>query len=69
MQRHDTGWQQAVVDLSPWRGQEVVVRFAVWNRDYEGDGVDFFNTWAYLDEVEVRPTWISRVYLPVVGRD
>jgi hypothetical protein len=53
--RHDTGWQQAEVDLSRWRGQAVVVRFAAWNREYDGNGVDYYNTWAYLDQVEVEP--------------
>jgi len=53
--RHDTGWRRAEVDLNPWRGQEVVLRFAVWNREYDGNGVDYYNTWAYLDEVKVEP--------------
>jgi len=53
--RHDTGWQPATVDLSRWRGLEVVLRFAVWNREYDGNGMDYYNTWAYLDEVLVEP--------------
>ena len=53
--RYDSDWKSGVVDLGPWRGQEIVIRFAVWNRDYEGDGVDYYNTWTYLDEVHVAP--------------
>jgi len=53
--RHDTGWQRGVVDLSRWRGQEVSLRFAVWNREYDGNGMDYYNTWAYLDQVRVEP--------------
>jgi len=53
--RHDTRWQRGDVDLSRWRGQEVVLRFAVWNREYDSNGMDYYNTWAYLDEVQVEP--------------
>jgi hypothetical protein len=54
-ERYDTGWRWGEVELSPWRGQAVVVRFAAWNREYDGNGLDYYNTWAYLDQVVVEP--------------
>ncbi len=47
--------RQGVVNLSRWRGQEAVVRFAVWNREYDRDGMDYYNTWAYMDEMRLQP--------------
>ena len=55
-QRYDTGWVQTpALDLSAFRGQTVTVRIAVWNREYDGNGQDYFNTWAYIDDVTVSP--------------
>lgn len=52
----DLGWKQGEVDLSRYRGQSVTLRFANWNQEYEPlDGFDLYNTWTYLDEVEVQP--------------
>jgi len=28
---YNSGWKLGAVDLSRWRGQEVILRFAVWN--------------------------------------
>lgn len=53
--RHDTGWQEAEVDLSRWRGKDVVLRFTVWNREYDGNGTDYYNTWGFIDSVLVQP--------------
>ncbi|MCG2767931.1 MAG: immune inhibitor A, partial [Anaerolineae bacterium] len=43
----DLGWREAVVDLSPWRGQEVEIRFLLHTDDE-------YNTWVYIDDVSVR---------------
>ena len=40
------GWREGVVDLSPWRGQYVSVRFHLYS-DVE------YNTWVYVDGVRV----------------
>lgn len=53
--RHDLGWRPGEVDLTPYRGEVVRLRFANWNRTYEAGGMDFYNTWTYLDQVEVKP--------------
>ena len=54
--RHDLGWRRREVDLSSWRGQTVMVRFANWN-SYQRDAPapDILNTWTYLDEVQLQP--------------
>jgi subtilisin family serine protease len=53
----DLGWQPGTVDLTPWRGQVVTVRFAVWNDEfnYGKQSVGAYNTWAYVDDVVVNP--------------
>ena len=43
----DLGWREGVVDLSPWRGRVIPIRFRV-HTDHE------FNTWVFLDDVKVR---------------
>jgi hypothetical protein len=54
--RNDLGWRRREVNLSPWRGQTVTVRFANWN-GYQRDApeADRNNTWTYLDEVQLQP--------------
>lgn len=51
--RFDTGWKSATIDLTPYRGMTVNLRFANWNREYDGNGTDYFNTWTYLDDIHV----------------
>ena len=47
VRRHDSGWQQTVVDLSAYRGQTVYLYFNVYNN---GNGAA---TWAYIDDVQL----------------
>jgi hypothetical protein len=54
-QRHDLDWQRGEVDLTPWRGQTVMLRFADWNGYSGKPGSELYNTWTYLDEVRVEP--------------
>jgi hypothetical protein len=54
-QRHDLSWRRGEVNLSPWRGQTVMARFANWNGYSQGPGAGLYNTWTYLDEVQVEP--------------
>lgn len=44
----ESGCQTATVDMSPYRGQQITVRFAVRNGVYNDR-----NTWAYVDDVVV----------------
>jgi len=53
--RHDLGWRHGEVDLSPWRGQMITVHFANWNGYSREPGAELYNTWTYLDEVQVQP--------------
>jgi hypothetical protein len=53
--RHDLGWRRGEVDLSPWRGQTVTLRFANWNGYSREPGAELYNTWTYLDVVQVEP--------------
>ena len=43
----DLGWREGTVDLSPWRGQEVELRFLL-HTDHE------YNTWVYVDDVSMQ---------------
>jgi len=45
--RNDSGWQQAAVDLTAYRGQSFYVYFNVFN---DGGGTP---TWMYLDDVQL----------------
>jgi hypothetical protein len=44
---NDSVWQQRAVDLTPYRGQSVVVYFNVYNN------ADDARTWMYLDDIEL----------------
>ncbi len=60
----DTGWKKAFVDLRPYAGQAIHVRFANWNRSDP-----FYNTWTYLDDVRIEPPGNgSFVFLPLALR-
>ncbi len=62
-QLYDTGWQWAVLDLSPFAGQTVQLTFANYNRED-----NLFNTWSFVDEIRVQD-WPYNVqgYLPLVA--
>jgi hypothetical protein len=52
--RYDSLWQRTEVDLAAWRGSRVDLRLAVFNRsDTPGRATDYFNTWAFVDNVAV----------------
>ncbi len=58
---YDSGWKQALLDLSPYAGQTVQLVFANHNRHD-----NLFNTWSYVDEVQVRDWPYSYVgYVPM----
>lgn len=57
----DLGWRYAVIDLAPYAGQTITVRFENWNRNDQ-----YYNTWTLVDDVRVR-TWLPpKVRLPVL---
>ena len=43
----DTAWRMGEVDLSPWRGQAIPIRFRL-----HADGE--YNTWVYIDDISVQ---------------
>ncbi len=47
MRRNDTGWQEATVDLTSYRGQTFYVYFNVFNDE------NSIPTWMYIDEVRL----------------
>ncbi len=61
---YDSGWKHALIDLTPYAGQTVQLVFSNHNRHD-----NLFNTWSYLDDVQVRDWPFSyRTYLsPIMG--
>lgn len=53
--RYESYWLQHTIDLSAYAGQTITIRFAAWNREYDGTGQDYANTWVYVDDVMVIP--------------
>jgi hypothetical protein len=54
----DLGWQQGRIDLRPYQGQKVKIRFANWSdeslfKKKGNNGKGAYNTWTYLDDVVV----------------
>jgi hypothetical protein len=45
---HDSGWQNASLDLSPYAGQTVILTFFNVNV-----GDNWYNTWSYLDNIRI----------------
>jgi len=43
-------WRHATIDLSPFRGADITLRFENWNR-FD----NWFNIWTYVDDVQVDP--------------
>jgi len=43
----DLGWRSAEISLDDYRGQQIVIRFEIRSTD------GWFNTWAYIDDVEI----------------
>jgi hypothetical protein len=54
-ERHETDWRRKALDMSPWRGQTVTLRFASWNGHDNAAGAEWYNTWTYLDDVYLVP--------------
>ena len=44
---NDLGWKHSTVDLSAYRGQRVTLRLVLYTTDR------YYNTWVYVDDVEV----------------
>lgn len=59
----DTGWQQGVLDLTPYAGQIVSLEFRLFNNNEPVD-----NTWVYLDDITVlhQETQTYKVFVPIV---
>jgi hypothetical protein len=53
--RYEIGWRSETVDMAPWRGQTVTLRFANWNGHDGINGSEKHNTWTYLDDVYLLP--------------
>ena len=46
----DLGWKNGEIDLAPYSGQSVTIRFENWSRfDH------WYNSWTYVDDVRVEP--------------
>jgi hypothetical protein len=46
----DLGWKMVTLDLSNFRGQNITVYFANWNREDPTA-----NTWTYVDDITLTP--------------
>jgi hypothetical protein len=57
----DLGWRYGVIDLTPYAGQTITVRFENWNRNDR-----YYNTWTLVDDVRVRSWLTPRLRLPVL---
>lgn len=51
--RQEIGWRTASVPLSRWRGATVTLRFASFNGRDNAPGAEWYNTWSYVDDVDV----------------
>ncbi len=57
---YDTGWRRAMIDLRPYAGRSITLEFANWNREDNR-----FNTYTYLDNVQVLNWPAARRFLPL----
>ena len=51
------GWKSVTLDLGAFQGRNVTLYFTLWSREYEApfwDNRAWFNTWVYVDNVEMR---------------
>ncbi len=55
---YDTGWKRALLDLSPYAGLTVKLKFANWNRHDNK-----FNTWSYVDDIRLMNWPLYSTYL------
>ncbi len=61
---HATTWQRAEYDLTPYRGQSIVLYFEVYNDDVSAGA----RTWMYLDDVSAQACTASMARLPSPAR-
>jgi hypothetical protein len=55
--RWDLGWRRVTLDLSALQGRNVTLYLTLWSREYDRPFYDdraWFNTWAYVDNVQPR---------------
>jgi hypothetical protein len=58
---YDSGWQMATIDLTPYAGRTLVLRFSNYNRED-----NLFNTWSFVDGIQVQDWPFSQLrYLPL----
>ena len=55
---YDTGWKRALLDLRPYAGRTVQLKFANWNRHDNK-----FNTWSYVDDIRLLNWPLYSTYL------
>ncbi len=58
---YDTGWKHALLDLSPYAGRTVQLKFANWNRHDNK-----FNTWSYVDDIRLMNWPLYSTYTSLV---
>jgi hypothetical protein len=67
----DTGrWKSVTLDLSAFRGELVTLYLAVWSREYSSSSYDdraWFNTWAYVDNIQLVDAIYPAIDLCVPG--
>lgn len=57
----DTGWKEKRYSLAAYAGRTIQIRFACHNRND-----NYYNTWAYVDEVRVSGRFEQRLHLPAI---
>jgi hypothetical protein len=51
----DLGWRTKQIDLTPYKGQRITIRFEnISTFDYE-PGFGWYNTWTFVDDVRIIP--------------
>ena len=63
---YDTGWRLLNANLKDYAGQKVNLVFANCNGPQNGNPDNMYNTWSYVDSVEIYDN--SWLYLPLVRR-
>ena len=51
----DLGWRTGQIDLTPYKGQRVTIRFENKSTSDYGLDVGWYNTWTFVDNVRIVP--------------